>query len=63
MTWHGPKEIIVHKSGPGPAAEHAPERLLVCGECASGTAYPCRTLRMVAAPYRFDYPGHRTEWL
>ncbi|MGW2220988.1 hypothetical protein ACWCSD_38890 [Nonomuraea sp. NPDC001684] len=62
MKWHGPKEIVVHKSGPG-SRENPPARVLVCAECSSSAEYPCRTLRMAAAPYRFDYPGHRTEWL
>ncbi|HUR09185.1 MAG TPA: hypothetical protein VM347_42060 [Nonomuraea sp.] len=60
MKWHGPKEVIIHKTG---LRDNPPERMLVCGECSSSEAYPCRTLKMAAAPYRSDYPGHRTEWL
>nr|WP_055506844.1 hypothetical protein [Nonomuraea pusilla] len=63
MQWHGPKEVIIHRPILGPAHEHQRERMLVCRECSSSVAYPCRTLRMAAAPYRFDYPGHRAEWL
>jgi hypothetical protein len=53
MKWHGPTEVIVHKTGPG-LRDNRPERAQVCGECSSSVAYPCRTLRMAAAPYRFD---------
>ncbi|GAA4229440.1 hypothetical protein FHR32_002114 [Streptosporangium album] len=57
MGWHGPTELIVMDGRGG-----APERVLRCRECKSAS-YPCRTLRMVAAPYRFGSPGHREEWL
>ncbi|GAA2411123.1 hypothetical protein GCM10010404_81300 [Nonomuraea africana] len=57
MSWHGPIELIIF-DGHG----HAPSRVLNCRECRSAS-YPCRTLRMMAAPYRFDWLDHRTEWL
>ncbi|WP_146615927.1 hypothetical protein [Nonomuraea aridisoli] len=56
MDWHGPTEMIMMEGA------NPPRRVLRCRECSSAD-YPCRTLRMAAAPYRFDYPGHRMEWL
>ncbi|MBG0818946.1 hypothetical protein [Planomonospora sp. ID82291] len=59
LGWHQPVEIV-RTTG----RWRAPEAVQECRECGSrGGPYPCRTLRMVAAPYRFDFPGHRREWL
>jgi hypothetical protein len=60
MDWHGPTEVIVWDGKP--LGGDPPTRVLRCRECSSAE-YPCRTLRMVAAPYRFYSTGHRQEWL
>ncbi|SDH66908.1 hypothetical protein SAMN05421505_12012 [Sinosporangium album] len=57
LEWHAPTTTVVSR---GPFEQ--PRCVQKCHEC-GGDPYPCRTLRMVAAPYRFSYSGHKKEWL